>query len=267
MGCQCNINNCFGKTKENELNLVNEKPSVEKIEEPAPPAENLNNEINININTESKKKLKSKKKSNINDSTLDRDPTIPKEKATNIFKFNENIKLNEYKQRILELINTIRDRPELYVDIIKENTENIEASGKHSDKIIFKKKVKVSLYKGYEAFSEAMESLKNTKSMEPLILKDEINIELPDNNDEFKDPNFIKQKADDLIKDGKKIDFYFRDLIKYPDVAVLLMIVDDNEKSNGNKRKILLNPNVKYIGIDYKFIGKNFIAHYSFQKA
>ena len=53
-----------------------------------------------------------------------------------------------------------------------------------------------------------MESLKNTKSMEPLILKDEINIQLP-NNEEFKNPNFIKQKANELIKDGKKNRFLF----------------------------------------------------------
>ncbi len=82
-----------------------------------------------------------------------------------------------------------------------------------------------------------MESLKNTKSMEPLILKDEINIQLPDNNEEFKNPNFIKQKANELIKDGKKIDFYFRDLIKYPDVAVLLMIVEIMKKIMEIKEK------------------------------
>ena len=266
MGCKCDLN-CFNKNNiEGEKNLELEKPI---FEEPAPPAKNINNNnINTNvenvINTESKQKLKSKKKSREN--FHEREPSNLIEETMKIFKFNENIKLNEYTKRTLELINAIRDRPESYIDVINENTENIEASGKNSEKIIFKKKVKVILHKGYEAFSDAMDYLKNVKSMEPLILNEDINIDLPENIDEFKNPNFIKEKANELIKNGKKIDFYFRDLIKYPDVSVLMMIVDDNEKSNGNKRKILLNPKVKYIGINYKFVGKYFIAHFSFQK-
>ena len=277
MGNKCDFNCCNNKNIQDEKDLEVEKPF---FEEPAPPAKNTNNnnennennnennenDININneniINTESKKKLKSKKKSNVNE----REPSNLIEETKKIFKFNESIKLNEYSHRILELINAIRDRPQSYIEIIKENTENIEASGKNSEKIIFKKKVKVFLNKGYEAFSDAMEYLKNVKSMEPLILNEDINIDLPENIDEFKNPNFIKEKANELIKNGKKIDFYFRDLIKYPDVSVLMMIVDDNEKSNGNKRKILLNPKVKFIGINYKFVGKYFIAHFSFQK-
>ena len=52
----------------------------------------------------------------------------------------------------------------------KENTENIEASGKNSEKIIFKKKVKVFLNKGYEAFSDAMEYLKNSNLLDGLFI-------------------------------------------------------------------------------------------------
>ena len=270
MGNKCDFNCCNNKTIQDEKILEVEKPF---FEEPAPPAKNTNNNNNNEnendnnnneniINTEPKQKLKSKKKSNVQE----REPTNLIEETKKIFKFNESIKLNEYSHRILELINAIRDRPESYIEIIKENTENIEASGKNSEKIIFKKKVKVFLNKGYEAFSDAMEYLKNVKSMEPLILNEEINIDLPENIDEFKNPNFIKEKANELIKNGKKIDFYFRDLIKYPDVSVLLMIVDDSEKNPGKKRQAVLNKDFKYIGISSKFIGKTFIAYFAFSK-
>ena len=44
------------------------------------------------------------------------------------------------------------------------------------------------------------------------------------------------------------------------------MIVDDNESLEKKKRNTLLNREYKYIGIDSKFSGKNFIAHFSFSK-
>lgn len=44
------------------------------------------------------------------------------------------------------------------------------------------------------------------------------------------------------------------------------MIVDDTQQCNFKKRKSILNQNYKYMGIDSKFIGKNFVAHFSFSK-
>ena len=44
------------------------------------------------------------------------------------------------------------------------------------------------------------------------------------------------------------------------------MIVDDFEIDNGKKRECLLNPELHYIGINSKYIGKNFIAYFSFAK-
>jgi hypothetical protein len=47
---------------------------------------------------------------------------------------------------------------------------------------------------------------------------------------------------------------------------VLMMIVDDNKNMNGTKRNNLLNPELKYIGINSTFIGRNFVAYFSFSK-
>ena len=62
------------------------------------------------------------------------------------------------------------------------------------------------------------------------------------------------------------IEIYYRDLVKIPEVAVLLMIVDDNSKNMEKKRNTLLNKNFKYIGVCSRFIGKNFVAHFSFSR-
>ena len=41
------------------------------------------------------------------------------------------------------------------------------------------------------------------------------------------------------------------------------MIVDDEKKFPGKKRKSLLDPNIKYIGISSKKIGNNFRCYFT----
>ena len=101
--------------------------------------------------------------------------------------------------------------------------------------------------------------------MDKFKFNKDIVIPLPDNEEDITNSTFIKNKATE-IRSHNNINVYFKEYIKNPEVAVLLMIVDDNENLNGKKRECLLNPNLKYIGINSKFIGKNFIAHFSFSK-
>jgi hypothetical protein len=81
----------------------------------------------------------------------------------------------------------------------------------------------------------------------------------------MKDPNFLKNQAEEKKKNSN-LEIYFKDLVKNPQISVLLMIVDDNGKNSGKKRYCLLNDEYKYIGINSKFIDKNFIAYFSFAK-
>ena len=189
---------------------------------------------------------------------------------------NEVLSKNHYNHRVFELINQIRLNPSMYSKTILDNIDNIiletqrvinKESGIVENKqiFVFKKKVKVNLYKGEESFREAAEVLKNTSSMEKLLFNKDIVIPLPDNNEDIIDSSFIKKKANE-IRAHSNINIYFKEYIKNPEIAVLLMIVDDTEVMKGKKRECLLNPNFKYIGIDSKFIGKNFIAHFSFSK-
>ena len=102
-------------------------------------------------------------------------------------------------------------------------------------------------------------------SLPPLELKDELSIPLPDTEDEIKDSSFLKEQVKTL-RENTNIDLFFKDLIKIPEVSALLMVVDDSTKSPGKKRQAILNKNYKYIGINSKFIGKTFVAFFTFSK-
>ena len=73
-----------------------------------------------------------------------------------------------YISRCLELINTIRNNPLSYINIIESAKKNI-LSIEDEDRIIYKDVVKVSLNRGIFAFNEAIEDLKNKKSLDSLL--------------------------------------------------------------------------------------------------
>ena len=100
--------------------------------------------------------------------------------------------------------------------------------------------------------------------MPPLRYNPQLCIPLPENEMELNDQNFLKEQVEKIKQRNTNIEIYFKDLIKIPEVSVLLMIVDDNSKNTSKKRDTLLNPNFKFIGVNSKFIGKNFVAHFSF---
>ena len=181
----------------------------------------------------------------------------------------QKLKYSNYPQKMFELINSIRTDPKNYCDIISDNIQNIQEQPDKEDpnktKLIFKKKVKVALTRGLPAFEEAIEILKTIKPLPPLEFKQDICIPLPENDIEFKDTKYLREQVK-IIRENNEIDVFYKDLIKVPEVSALLMIVDDNGKNSGKKRAALLNKDFHYIGISSKFVGKNFIAYFSFSK-
>lgn len=167
-----------------------------------------------------------------------------------------------YNEKILSLINSIRQNPSGYSKTIEDSMPNITLS---NDRLIYKTKVKVTLAKGRPAFEEASQILKQMNPMPPLILKEDITIPLPETKDELRDINFFKQKVQEIQND-QHIDTFFRDLVKEPETSILLMIVDDIEKNPGKKRNAILNPAYRYIGISSAYIEKAFVAYFSFSK-
>ena len=182
-----------------------------------------------------------------------------------------NQKYLNYPERIIEIINNIRQDPVSYADVVLDSMKNIVEDNNKNDatknKIIYKRKVKVALTRGKPAFLEAAEDLRNTEPLPPLEFVPEICIPLPEDEFDMKDNNFLKKKVIELKKEGINIDIFYKDLVKIPEVSALLMIVDDSGKNAGKKRMTLLDKNIKYIGVNSKFVGKTFIAYLSFVKS
>ena len=183
---------------------------------------------------------------------------------------NKNTKYADYPEKMLELINRIRENPSYYADVVEDSIKNIievqeEDEDQIKPKIIYKKKVKVALTKGEPAFRETAEKLRNMESLPPLEFKNDICVPLPDNEEDIRNPSYLKEQVK-IMRETTNIDVFFKDLIKIPEVSALLMIVDDSQKNPGRKRNAVLNKNFKYIGINSKFIGKTFIAYFTFSK-
>ena len=181
---------------------------------------------------------------------------------------DKNAKYADYPEKMTELINKIRNDPVSYADVIEDSIQNIHVSQEDDEtkpKIIYKKKVKVALCRGEPAFREAAENLRSMEPLPPLEFKNDICVPLPDNEDEIKDSSYLKEQIK-ILRETTNIDVFFKDLIKLPEVSALLMIVDDAEKNPGRKRTAVLNKDFKYIGINSKFVGKTFIAYFTFSR-
>ena len=220
----------------------------------------INNQSTSNINNNNNKDIQLKAK-NIK-SKEDKDNII----TNNIInKESDYLSKSVYNKRIFELINKVRVNPAEYSKYVLDNIKNINIENKEvlnkntemkeiNQITVFKKKVKVRLFKGEDGFFETAQYLQKLSPMEPLKFKEEIVIPI-DNKDSM--INIIKKY---------NINAFFKGNIKNPEIAVLLMIVDDNESSEKRKRNTLLNKEYKYIGIDSKFFDKNFYVHFSFSK-
>ena len=180
-----------------------------------------------------------------------------------------NLKYSDYPEKIVEYINSIREDPVGYADIIEDSIKYIVEEEDKNDpsnaRLIFKKKVKVALNRGEKAFLDAANYLRTLTPLPPLEFVKDKCIPLPENEDELKDPTFLREQVR-KIRETTDVDVFFKDLIKIPEVSGLLMIVDDTNKNAGKKRMALLNKNLKYVGVTSKFIGKTFIAYFAFSK-
>ena len=258
MGCQCAHNT--GEAKSELINNNSNEILGNNI------LKDNNNQIDV---------LKSSISDSISNNNVQNSKAQKKELIRNNYKVDNTINsesnqnYDDYSQKMFELINKIRNNPSSYADEIEKSIENIwEEKSKNNDgktKIVYKQRVKVALFRGEIAFIEAAKELRTFDSISPLEFKNEICIPLPDIEEDIKNSNYLKEQVK-LIRKNNNIDVFYKDLIKDPEVSALLMIVDDSSKNPGKKRQAVLDDNFKYIGISSGFIGKTFIAYFSFSK-
>ena len=268
MGCRCANSqdeeyeiNKRDMTKENIYGNKNERNELN----------NSNNHFSNNDYNSEKNKFNLSPNLNEGENYQHNRVSPKEEEETESREISKNLKYSNYPEKIIELINKIRQDPVAYADEVIDSMKNIVEDNNKNDptknKIIYKKKVKVALTKGKQAFLEAAEDLRNTEPLPPLEFVPEICIPLPEDEKDMKDPNFLKKRVMELKNEGIKIDIFYKDLVKVPEVSVLLMIVDDSGKNAGKKRMTLLDKDIKYIGVNSKFVGKTFIAYLSFMKS
>ncbi len=164
---------------------------------------------------------------------------------------------DDFSKYIFEQINLIRKNPNNFIEIIEESKSKIlERNGKN----FYKSKVKVVLNDGISVFNETIEFLKKTQPMSELQFSSKICVPLPKNEEEIKNPQYLKSKVEE-IKKKYSIKTYWRDIINDSETSFILMIVDDNGNKKGLKRKEILNPEMKYIGINSITIEKSFVCY------
>ena len=166
---------------------------------------------------------------------------------------------DNFSKYILEQINKIRIDPQSFIKVIEEAKTNIVKTKNCG--YIYKGKIKVALSNGESAFNKAISILKKTESMQKLTFSPQLTVEVPKNEKEIKNKNDLKDKIEKMVDKGIKIKSYWKNYIKDPETCFLLMIVDDNRINNGMKRKDILNPNMKYIGISSVEINRHFICY------
>lgn len=225
------------KTKE-EIN----KKLIDKYLKTEPQSQKLNNNNKIEVTYETKIKFNNYR-NKINFKTL-----ITTSKPE-----------DNYSKYFLAQINKIRSDPQSYVGIIEDSKYNIIKD--RYGRIMYNGKVKVKLIFGEPAFDDAIEFLNKAKPMNKLEFSPIITPQLPKNEEEMKDKNDLRKKISNMAQNGISIKSYWKDFIKDPETSFLLMIVDDIGIKGGMRRKDLLDPKMKYIGISSTLINGHFICY------
>jgi len=171
----------------------------------------------------------------------------------------KNYPSDYFSQYMFEHINQIRNNPKKFIQLIKESISNIGYNKKGN--LIYIGDLKVALCKGKIAFEEAIDSLNNTEPMNSLIFKGELCVDIPQKEKYFKSGDYLRKEIREKVKNGIIIRAFWRDIIKDPKINFLLMIVDDNPIKRGDKRKDILDPKMKYIGINSGTLGNSFVCY------
>ena len=172
---------------------------------------------------------------------------------------------DDFSNYIFNKINDIRQNPQKYISVLEDAKNNI-TTDKKTEKLIYKSpnsKVKVALNRGADAFDEAIMFLNNLEPMNPLIYHPLITINAPDNELDLKNKDYLKDEVTRIENKKIYIKSFFRDIVKEPETSFILLIADDS-KNSGVKRKDILDRNQKYIGIVSKKIEKSFACYITF---
>ena len=166
---------------------------------------------------------------------------------------------DNFSKALFSQINKIRSNPQSYINFIENSKKNIMTDKK--GRLIYNGTIKIALTRGEQAFDEAIDFLKKSKSMEQLVFNPYLTVEMPKTANEIKYKNDLRYKVEKMINKGFIIKSFWRDVIRDPEISFLMMMVDDTGEMSGMRRKDLLDPNMKYIGINAVEINGSFVCY------
>ena len=257
------IINTISKKVDIKENEIKEEEEIKEKKYEEDKNKEIKEENNEEKNNEIKEENEEKKDNEINDKKEQKIINDIEKKSNNSFNIksensNELIPDDDFSQYIFKYINLIRTNPKSFIPIIEEAKKKII---KDNNRLIFKSKIKVALSQGEPVFDETIQILEKTEPMEKLKYKPEMTIPLPSTVEEIKDKAYLKIKVKEILKKNIKIKTYWKDNVKDPETSFILMIVDDSGKKKGCKRRDILNPDIKYIGISSITIEKSFVCY------
>ena len=254
-----NNNNKIYFSSENNEEKVSTSKNNSNDETAKKTIENINNK---NKNFQDDIKIKKNPNTFQNDKTKLKIKLKKQPKQNKSKKQKEELPYDDFSKYIYEHINQIRKDPQSFIPNIEEAKSYI--SRNKNNKLIYKKNIKVSLSQGLLAFEEAISILKFCKPMNKLIFDPNLVVKLPESEEEIINKDYFKNEIKKMIQSGIPINAYWRDIIREPETSFLMMIVDDTGLKAGLKRKDILDPNMKYIGISSINIGKHFVCFMTF---
>lgn len=166
---------------------------------------------------------------------------------------------DNFSKLLLSKINTFRSDPQSYISTI-ENAKNKIATDKRG-RLYYNGKYKIALARGEQAFDDAINILKTAKPADKLIFNPYLTVEMPKTEYEIRFKNDLKNKVESLTNKGIIIKSFWRDVINDPEISFLMTIIDDTGDKSGMRRRDLLDPNMKYIGINSIEINGCFVCY------
>lgn len=143
--------------------------------------------------------------------------------------------------------------------------QNSNASKKGNFLMLKEQVCRVGLLRGKEAFIEIAEALAMLDALEPLQYREEINLQISNEIEDWVSQEFLESYLQDKFTNlsYSEYSFHFDLGVVDPLTSVVLQIVDDNFFSL-QRRKNILNPKFKYVGITSKKINNNFCVYLTF---
>lgn len=176
---------------------------------------------------------------------------ILSQNISNISEIKSEHKISDYVKKVFFLINKVRTNPSYFADVVDYYQQYIIEK---NDRKIFSHKVNVYLNEGAPMFQDCSDYLRKLEPMNELTFSDEIVLDCPTDPENIRDMDYFKQKVCEKEK-KEKIEAYFKDSIKEPEISVLLMIVDDSVRNPRRKRETVLNKRFTKIGISASDVG------------